>query len=54
MMEWDDGWNGPPPLCSDCEKPLTGEELEHGAEGFGHEGRCCECYEDRERGKAYT
>lgn len=44
MNEWE-----PPPLCTGCKEPLNGTEMEHGEEGFGHQGRCCRCYEFRIR-----
>lgn len=30
--------------CRDCGSVLTESELEHGAEGHGHESLCCECF----------
>ena len=45
MNEWE-----PPPLCDECYRDLNAKDIEHGEEGFGHQGRCCICYEKRMRG----
>lgn len=38
--------------CDVCGELLTGIELEHGQDGFGHQATCCECYEAIIRGTA--
>lgn len=37
-------------FCADCNKKLSNEEYEHHLEGFGHQFRCCDCY-NRHLGK---
>ena len=37
--------------CCDCGELLSGKAIEHGLYGFGHDGRCCGCYEVRQRGE---
>jgi hypothetical protein len=39
----------PPPLCVDCRAPMSGDAQDHSRQGFGHQGRCCDCYERRQR-----
>lgn len=39
------------PPCDRCGDPLSPMALEHGTEGFGHEGVCCHCYEQTMRGE---
>ena len=36
-------------LCTGCDKPLSAKEIEHGLEGFGHQGVCCDCYDQSMR-----
>lgn len=43
-------WDSVAKKCEDCDGPLDYKALEHGLEGFGHQGRCCDCYERRMRG----
>lgn len=31
--------------CKDCQEVLSAKELMHGEEGFGHQFRCCRCYD---------
>lgn len=50
MSESNCGFGGNPKYCVDCQKELTAKELEHGLEGFGHQERCCDCY-DRRQGR---
>lgn len=49
-----DDWSGPMPRCDECERELTANEVEHGLEGFGHQGRCCDCYDIRMMGDLQT
>lgn len=44
INEWE-----PATLCCACREPLSQKEIDHGEEGFGHQDRCCECYEVRIR-----
>lgn len=30
--------------CASCRVTLTAAEVEHGLEGLGHEGVCCDCF----------
>lgn len=32
--------------CNDCGAVLNEAELIHGQEGYGHEGKCCDCYDE--------
>jgi hypothetical protein len=38
------------PCCKDCKRALTAKEIKHGKDGYGHEQRCCTCF-DRSCGK---
>jgi hypothetical protein len=43
-------WDVSPP-CDGCGDPLSAMAMEHGEEGFGHQGLCCACYEQHNRGE---
>jgi len=34
-----------PKICGDCGERLDAKATEHGIEGFGHQQRCCACYD---------
>ena len=37
-----------PLVCIGCGNILSEIALEHGLYGFGHDGRCCACYDKRQ------
>ena len=45
MGDIDNDWE-PPRRCCDCGAPVNED---HHAQGFGHQFRCCACYEKRQR-----
>lgn len=45
MSDSTTNFGGAPKLCTDCTETLSAKELDHGLEGFGHQGRCCDCYD---------
>lgn len=43
-------WDTVAPLCEGCGDPMSAIAQDHGEEQFGHQGRCCACYEQSQVG----